>query len=287
MLKRPKLYFISFADSRMSAATDRIREQARHMNVFDDIYVFNEDSLDDSFRQQWEGVMKFGSRGYGYWCWKPYIILKLLETLPEDSVLLYCDAGSHLNPKGRRRLLYYVDSVMESQLGVKAFDAFYSQFDVIERRWTKGDVFEYFKCRERKDVTDSRQIATGQIFIRKCKTSMLFLQEWNSVWYEKFSLIDDSPSVSPNFSDFVENRHDQSIFSVLYKLASEAPLPSGETDVVDYSNMDEYPIWNLRDKGYKDTRFIARVRRWIKAQRIVFKIRYLRIREKILGLLGR
>lgn len=277
----PKLYFISFADSRMSAATDRIREQARDMDVFDEIHVLNEDSLDDAFCQTWKEIMKYGSRGYGYWCWKPYVILRLMEKMPDNAVLLYCDAGCHLNPKGKKRLMDYVESVMSSSIGVKAFYTFFKQYDVIERRWTKGDVFDYFKCRDRKDITDSKQIATTQIFLRKCPSSMRFLREWNNIWYENFSLIDDSPSKSPNFPDFVENRHDQSIFSIMYKLYDIQPLPSGETDVADYSNMDEFPIWDVRDRGYKDTRFVARVKRWLKARKILLRIRYLRIKERI------
>ena len=41
------------------------------------------------------------------------------------------------------------------------------------------------------------------------------------LWYNislNHHLIDDTPSKSPNFKEFIEHRHDQSIFSLLTKL---------------------------------------------------------------------
>lgn len=271
--EKPKIYFISFADSRMAAATTRIAKQAEAMNFFDEIHVMNEDSLEPEFCSQWEHIMKHGSRGFGYWCWKPYVILRLMEQMPEGAVLLYCDAGCHLNPKGVARLQDYVNELNADSLGVKAFYTFYAHLDIAEKRWTKGDIFDYFHCRERRDVTEVSQIATTQILMRKCDSAMAFLREWNQVWYDNFPLIDDSPSISPNFEGFIENRHDQSIFSILYKLRGGTPLPSGETDVADFSNMDRYPIWDVRDRGFKDKRFFPRLKRWIKALYFMHRVR--------------
>lgn len=276
-----KKYFISFADSRMSAATTRIAKQAEAMNFFDEIHVMNETSLDEEFCNKWKHIMKFGERGFGYWCWKPYVILRLLENMPENSVLLYCDAGCHLNPKGVKRLQYYIDELNSDPLQVKAFYTFCPYSDVTEKHWTKGDAFDYFNCRSRRDITDSHQIATTQILLRKGESSLRFVREWNQVWYEQFSLIDDSPSKSPNLPGFIENRHDQSIFSLMYKLKGGTPLPSGETDVADYSNMEEYPIWDVRDRGFKDMRFWFRVKRQLKAFKHMSKVRIEKLKARL------
>ena len=274
-------YFISFADSRMRAATQRIARQAEDMNFFDEIHVMNEDALEPEFCSKWQHIMKFGVRGFGYWCWKPYIILRLLEKMPENAVLLYCDAGCHLNPKGVARLQFYVDEVNADPLGIKAFYTFCNYSEVTEKKWTKGDAFDYFNCRYRKDVTDSPQIATTQILFRKCPGVMDFVSEWNRVWYDNFSLIDDSPSKSPNLPGFIENRHDQTVFSLMYKLRGCTPLPSGETDVADYSDMDDYPIWDVRDRGYKDMRFFARLKRFIKARIHMSKVRIENLKDRL------
>jgi hypothetical protein len=38
------------------------------------------------------------------------------------------------------------------------------------------------------------------------------------VFYDDFSLVDDSLSKSPNFMEFKENRHDQSVWSIIGKI---------------------------------------------------------------------
>lgn len=204
-----------------------------------------------------------------------------MENRPENAVLLYCDAGCHLNPKGVERLQFYVDELNADPLGVKAFYAHCGYTEVTEKKWMKGDVFEYFNCRDRKDVTDSQQVAATQILLRKVSSAVELVREWKRIMYEQFSLIDDTPSKSPNLPGYLENRHDQSIFSLLYKLRGGIPLPSGETDSADYTKMDAYPIWNMRDRGYKDRRFFARLKRFIKARIFMSKVWLEKMKDKL------
>lgn len=282
MRENIKKYFLSFADRRMSSALERIKNQALAMNFFDEVYVWSEANLDEDFCQKRQDVLNYSTRGFGYWCWKSHVILKVLETMPEGGILLYCDAGCHLNPKGRSRLNDYVEAVLNDTVGVKAFCASLKVADVKEKRWTKGDVFDYFNCRNRKDITESLQIAATHVLVRKCAQSMSMLYAWNDAINNRFSLIDDTQSKSPNFPEFIENRHDQSIFSVLYKLNGCTPLPSGETENSDCKEREKYPIWDLRDRGYKDMRFWARVKRLLKAYRMKYKIKWSVFKEKYL-----
>lgn len=281
--EKPKIYFISFADSRMAAATTRIAKQAEAMNFFDEIHVMNEADLGEEFRERWKDVMRPGVRGFGYWCWKPYIIRRKLEQLEEGDILLYCDAGCHLNPGGIERLKIYCESLKNDSLGIKAFNAFSGIIDVRERRWTKGDVFEYFSCREQKNITESKQVAATQIILRKCETSINFFNDWLWTIENDFSLIDDSVSKSQNLRGFIEHRHDQSIFSVLYKLRGGVTFSEEETEVSIGKDMSSYPIWDVRDRGYKDKRFFSRLRRWVKAKILMSKIRIEKLRCRFCG----
>ena len=280
LLHSQKKYFISFADSRMSAATTRIAKQAEEMNFFDEIHVMNENDLDEFFFKKWGDVAKVGVRGFGYWCWKPYIILKTLEKMPENGVLLYCDAGCHLNPAGLPRLYDYVDALNHDDLGIKAFYTHFGCIDVRERRWTKGDVFDYFGCRDQKDITDSLQVAATQVFIRKTAASVQFVREWLAAIEEDFSLITDAPSRGKNLRGFLEHRHDQSLFSVLFKLRGGIAFSAEETEVGHSDNREGYPIWDLRDRGYKDMHFWSRVKRWTKGRLLLTKIRWEKLKER-------
>lgn len=270
----PYKCFLSFADSRMAYARQRIEKQAEKMNLFDEIRVWDESNLDEEFKQKWKDVLRTDVRGFGYWVWKPYIILKTLESMPEGGILLYLDVGCHLNPLARKRLLKYFATAYKDNLGVKAFPVnIWNVTKSLEKSWTKGDVFDHFSCRESKKITDSFQIEPGHIFIYKCKNTIDLVKEWYRTYEENFTLIDDTPSQSHNFSSFREHRHDQSIFSILFKLNGGSPLPQGGTIPYILTN----PFWSLRDKWEKQPSFKQKVKDIIfyHAKYICFKLRTL------------
>ncbi|MDR3177344.1 MAG: hypothetical protein LBT96_00015 [Campylobacteraceae bacterium] len=199
-----------FGDSGLAPTLKRFEEQAEEM-LYDDIFIYTEHKLDKEFYDYWQD--KFKLRGFGYWVWKPQVILQTLEKMQDGDILQYSDAGCHLNPCGLRKLDEYFDLTDKSSNGILGFQMFH-----IEKDWTKGDLFDYFNVREQKDICDTGQFISGIIFIKKCKKSIEIIKDWLKVYYNNFSLVDDSPSNSPNFDGFKENRHDQSIFSILAKI---------------------------------------------------------------------
>lgn len=283
----PITVFLSFADSRMAAAIDRIGKQAEQMGVFDKIYVYNENDLDAHFRAKWSHILRAGVRGFGYWCWKPQIILQVLKSLPENSRLLYCDAGCHLNPRGKDRLEFYFQELMKDSLGIKAFPAYSPFVDDLEKRWTKGDVFDYFQCRNNKFVTHSPQIAATQILCRSCSSAISFLNAWNGIIETNVKLLDDSSSKSPNLNGYIAHRHDQSLFSILFKLNGGTALPPNETEGIPAGQEIKQPIWAKRDRGYKDMRLIPFIKRNVKARLFLLKVKMIKLREKYLPILFR
>jgi hypothetical protein len=103
-----------------------------------------------------EDKLILGSRGFGYWIWKPHIILKTLQEIPEDSILLYVDVGCHLNPCGKKTFHEYIEEADKK-------DILCVNIGLSEKNYTKGDVFHFFNFRNNKDITDSGQMA-GTIF---------------------------------------------------------------------------------------------------------------------------
>ena len=57
----------------------------------------------------------------------------------------------------------------------------------------------------------------GCFFIKKSKNSISFINEWLDIFYQRFDLVDDTESKLKNLNGFIENRHDQSVFSLLCK----------------------------------------------------------------------
>jgi hypothetical protein len=261
-----KRVFLSFADSRMRPSANRIKKQAMALGVYDRIIVANESCLDVNFREKFKTQLVFGTIGYGYWVWKPQIILQTLREMDDGEILQYSDVGCHLNKNGKRRLLEYYNLAENSKTGILAFQAKPPSSplpydgrrlpDLPDFRWIKGDLLDYFRVRQNNDLLKEQTIGAGVIFIKKCNNALRLIEDWVSVANFDFALIDSSPSRSQNLSGFIEHRHDQAIFSILCKLNKVETLSSYEywypsiddSMKPDWTILDDFPIHARRDK---------------------------------------
>lgn len=286
-------WFVTFADSRLKKTHDRILKQAQRMEVWDDrIVIFNEQTLAKDFREKMVAHMRPGSRGYGYWCWKPQCVLQMLEKIDEGDVLLYVDSGSHFNVQGRARLLEYYQ--LAKRHAIVAFQArslnekskgnlerhFYREYE-----WTKGDLLDYFNVRENSAIVESGQFVANAFVICKTPDTVAFFRDYRDMFLQHFSLCDDTPSVSENLPGFISNRYDQSIFSLLAKTRGVYSLSNGEIEPIRemmpssardedlrfwpdfWCEMKEFPIWAMRDKGKIRLWVPVWVRRLVRAWR--------------------
>lgn len=241
-----KKYLCSFADKRLKKSTERFGKQAKEMNIYDGIFLYNEDDLDTNFRNHFSD--KFVLKGFGYWVWKPQIILQTLEKMNQGDILQYTDIGCHLNKNGKDRLKQYFEMANKSETGLLGFDM--SKY--MEYQYTKGDLFDYFNLRNNQEIFLG-QIVSGIIFIKKCDKSIEIMKSFLQVFYDDFALVDDTASKSKNFSEFREHRHDQSVWSLLAKIHNIQLLSHNEQYSDNWEELIDYPIWAKRDKEFKKT----------------------------------
>ena len=149
-LKARQLVCATFANKSMQPAADRVGQQVANMGVFDDFKPYDETMLDSDFLSRFGSKIHNNVRGFGYWCWKPQIALQTLAQMSEGDVLVYVDAGCHLNAGGLQRLDEYVQKLTPDApiLAFKYNNA--SQDEAIRTRyipdwsnrdWTKEDLF--------------------------------------------------------------------------------------------------------------------------------------------------
>lgn len=253
------VYLCSFADSRMFPTLERVRRQAEASLFFKKVFLYDEYLLDDLFRKKFSEQLIKGCRGFGYWVWKPYVILETLKKMPNGSVLLYMDAGCWINKKGNEIFELFVNRTSESPSGLLVSEL---SIDCLEKYYTKGDLLDFFDVRDVKEIVESPQRAATAFFIRKDPINIEFVEKWLAV-FDHFNLIDDTPSVSSNLSGFIENRHDQSVFSIMSKIR--------DVEIFPYfllCESVENPIWALRDKEmklkyrYSFRRFCRKIKKW-------------------------
>jgi hypothetical protein len=197
---------INYANSGYIQSRAEQKETALTIAGFQKVIEYNYDDIDDDFKIACS--KHFGNpRGAGYWVWKPYFILKTLDTLNDGDVLAYCDSGAYFTSS----ILPYIEkmkgSIMLFYPDNKAFT---------EQDWTKMDILMKLKVHENRTILESTQLESGFILLKKSDISYRFIKEWLELCKD-YHLISDEPSNLTELWPFWENRHDQSLLSILGK----------------------------------------------------------------------
>jgi hypothetical protein len=208
-------------------------------------------------------------KGFGYWVWKPYVIIDFLENNPNLEYLLYLDAGCELqiNSTSVQNWDRYINLLQE--FGCLTFDN-----GQTEDKWTKKELIDYLDASASQ--ASSNQLAAGVLFMRR-EFALSFCKEWISVMQKNdFFFITDEVNRNIQLESFIENRYDQSVISLLLKKNDRNYTLSGNEEIHFPGNWEEnraYPIWTIRNASIVPT-----VNRSIAAK-------YVRIFEKLLHLL--
>lgn len=255
------LYLCSFASPDLERSVKRFLDQSKSMKIYKDIKVFKYDDLNTNKKKQIKNFFKQGkTRLYGYACWKPEIILQYLKKIPKNSILQYSDIGNHFNKKGIKRLRYYVN--LADKYNALVFQYKFSKLiglkfqRYFEYQYTKSDAWKYLKITNNSSILKTEQILSGLFFIKNNSFSIKILNKWKNAC-DKSHLIDDSKSIYPNHKNFIEHRHDQSLFSLickkknLYSLsASECEWAINKQGERTWKHLENYPIHAKRDKKF-------------------------------------
>jgi hypothetical protein len=262
----------TFGDDRLMPSLARFKVQADAMNFFDRVSINSEADLPLWYRREHADRMFQGSRGFGYWCWKPFIILQTLEKMPEISTLFYSDVGCHVRVEGRARLAEYAETLRGSSHDLLAFqgsiEGAYFKYDgrrlpnLKESLWTKGDVFHTFGIDENHPNANSAQFGCGIFGVKNNECVKDMLRTWINQTKQNPHLFNDDASTRPNFNGFIEGRHDQSYFSLCAKQMGAVVFSAFEywypehteesADIfrakADWKEIDRSPFFAVRDR---------------------------------------
>jgi hypothetical protein len=182
-------------------------------------------------------------RGFGYWIWKPALLLRELELLQDEEGLAWIDCGCTLNLNGaeaRNTWLRY-----ESEARSEHFK-FFRLVNHRHGAWTKSDAMDALD--PSREYFERSLYAATAFFLSNDATSRDFLREW--LYYATIDggqLVDDSSSCHEEAPNFIEHRHDQSIMSLILERmgyvgqADETYFPSSWNRAG-----RNYPIWATR-----------------------------------------
>ena len=231
-----KIVLLSFANTDYSDSLIRLEKETKGF-PFDKRIFLTEKNLQPELRKKIHWFKH--RRGYGYWRWKGFIIYDQLQRMEDDDILVYSDAGNVFNSKGIPRFLEYIKMLDDSTSGILAFQEIYK-----EKVYTKGDLFEFLNVKSGDSVIESNQYLSGCIFLKKNIITLTLTKQWYDISFYHYDLITDKRSKVPNYDGFIENRHDQSVFSLLAKKFNPIVLETDEFIAVDnnWDKLSEKPI---------------------------------------------
>ena len=209
-----KIRIVSFADGPFTPRKGPFKDQAKRIDIFDDVLVYDMATLPDDFVRQHGEFIRNNQRGFGYWIWKPLIVLETLRSSAPDDVIFYADIGFTINPAGRRRMLEYAGLAEASRHKMLSFSNTHTEY-----RWTKRDLAVRLHVDGNPTVMATTQLAGGMFVLQPTRSNIELMENWLSIATEEnYHFSDDSPSIADNDAYFIEHRHDASIGSLLRKI---------------------------------------------------------------------
>lgn len=208
-IKKRKL-FLTYGHNCCNSSKVRAVENAISNGKLDIAEALDLSALSMSFQISHQKQLRM-RKGAGYWLWKAYIILEaLVYKLNDGDLLIYHDAGMYLiDDVGP--LLKLCEDVKPSIL---TFSLGYP-----ERKYSKRDAFVLM------GMDDPIVYAAGQaqrlanliVAMKNCE-SMQYFMEYLAYTMD-LRISGDQPNVmgKADFDNFVGNRHDQTVHSLLSK----------------------------------------------------------------------
>ena len=225
---------------------------AINVGKVDKYYSYKPEDIDINFKNKNKDILT-RKRGNGYWIWKPYFILKTLkDKLNIGDYLIYTDSA----------ILYLdnVEKIIKFMIS-KNEDIWAIRTKYLERQYSKRDAFILLDV-DSSIYADTYQYMAGIQIYKKTEFSINFVEKLLNYSTDK-RIITDDPNTQglPNYKGFIDNRHDQTILSLLTKKLRFSHLNINKTKACDINKIDVnlmpyiFCIYRkLKFKNYDDLR---------------------------------
>jgi hypothetical protein len=157
-------------------------------------------------------ILKSYIHGFGYYLWKPYLISRYLEIMPDNCYLLYLDAGFTLAQSNTslEELRLIQEHTVRHELTV------FTSSEFIEKEWSSADLMDKIGLSETQKSTF--QHLGGAVFMRNSARTRSLIHEWKDIaTMESYRFLFRENFILPNDANFNRQAHDQAILSCLVK----------------------------------------------------------------------
>lgn len=207
-----KKVHVSYGNEKYYKSLDLLEKTSLEIGKVDQFVRYTRDWLETTeFYAKNQYILSM-PRGNGYWIWKPFLILKTFEILEEGDIVLYSDAG--LKVMDNLTPLFDVTPNNKNN-GRVIFRVPWVGLQHIAKIWTKRDCFVLTNSDEPKYW--NAPMTNGAVSLwQKNDENTAFLKEWLRFIKDPRIVTDDTNVCgSPNFMEFKDHRHDQSVLTIL------------------------------------------------------------------------
>ncbi len=243
-----KIYFLTYGDKRFYLSKKHLISLANKSKYFDHCISLGPQNLDNNFKKKYQNIFK-NSRGGGYWIWKYHIISKLLDEISKNDIVVYCDAGASINTSDNagKRFNEYIEMLNSSKFSNLRMNC---EEGFVEKFYTYKELFQYFDIVPDSETGNTLQLQAGHMFFKKNKESENYFKEYQKILDYNIDLITDSLNKQNQIKNFKENRHDQSIFSMLSKVMGSLIIPNETEFRVRPDEQYNFPFLSVRSYGH-------------------------------------
>lgn len=238
------IHFITYGNNNFYNSKIRLCNEVIKTGWFNTVSSYGPDDLSDEFKKKFKYILS-QKRIAGYGIWRPYIIKKKLNEINDNDILIYLDAGCTINIKGINRFYEYIDILNKSETGIISF-----QMGCYEKEWTTKEILNYFKIDSEDNIANTGQILDGILIMKKNINLIKLINIWYKACYDNPLMFTDYYNDNQH-SYFIDNRHEQSVFSIIRKMHSPILLED-ETNFYPTFGSEEslkYPFWATRIKN--------------------------------------
>jgi len=250
--KNIPIHFITYGNHRFKESKNRLLKEAQDFGAFKTITGYGPEFMSREFLEKFKDILSL-PRGGGYWIWRPILLLQKLNEINDGEYLIYLDAGCRLNPYGKKRFYEYIDMLKESRYGIMSFQMSGKLGPGnLEREnvWTNTEIFKYLNVPINGEFGDSGQYLGGILVMKKNQHLLKIINLLIKALYDDPLMYTDHYTQNQH-PQFKENRHEQSLFSLLRKIHGSIVLDGDESFIVPFGAQEsmKYPFWASRIKG--------------------------------------
>lgn len=249
-LKREKWIVVTagLGSADFEGAARRVKECVEKFDVVDRVVSVTTNDLKEICpltTRLYLSDLNSDTHGYGFMSWKAEIVKEAFDGRWGDfDGVIWIDAGCEvsINPVSLLRFRHFKSYARRH--GVASFT-----LNTKEIEYTKRDLFELFPQINPKKAGD--QFQTTWIFFHRGKGQKI-AKGWFDVVCSGVNFLDFSLSAAGEFPEFIQNRNDQSAFSMVCKQNSVKVLKyrptSGSGSLASVINGLLHPIWTSRNR---------------------------------------